>query len=228
MLLVYNNDNIKQGGGGGLKAFVELIERGLLQGLQIESLDPREPVVVHDLNPPWEIIGTGNYAAVLLHPQFSKYVVKIYAPGREGLSKEAEVYRKLGRHPAYSECCYVGGCYLILKRIKGITFYDCIKKGIHIPAQAIVDIDLALQYARERGLNPHDVHAKNVMLSSGRGQVVDVSDFLKEEPCTMWDDFKEAYDKLYVPFMYRKPFPVPRPVLEVIRKLYRLFRKRDT
>ncbi len=205
---------------------MELIERELFQGLQIESEDPREPVVVYKLAEPWKVIGTGNYAAVLLHPDFPEQVVKIYAPGRGGLAKEAEVYLKLGKHPAYSECYYAGNRYLILKRLKGVTFYDCIQKGIRIPVQAMKDIDRALQYARERGLNPHDVHGKNVMLSGTRGQVVDVSDFLKEEPCVMWDDFKKAYEKLYVPLLYRRPFPVPQHVLNGIRRLYRVFRKK--
>lgn len=51
------------------------------------------------------------------------------------------------------------------------------KQGILITEQAIRDIDIALDYARSRGLHPHDVHAKNVMVNDGRGLIVDVSDF---------------------------------------------------
>lgn len=44
----------------------------------------------------------------------------------------------------------------------------------------ILDINKALEYAREQGLTPCDVHGKNVMMEKGRGYVVDVSDFLKQ------------------------------------------------
>lgn len=100
------------------------------------------------------------------------------------------------------------------------------KKGIKIPEKVIKDIDEALEYARERGLNPHDVHGKNVMLdANGRGIVVDVSDFLKEEPCRMWYDLKKAYYKIYLPYLHDKPYPIPDLLLNGIRKAYRIIRR---
>ena len=66
-----------------------------------------------------------------------------------------------------------------MKRLKEITLYDAIHKGIKIPKQVILDINEALEYAREQGLTPCDVHGKNVMKKEG--YVVDVSDFLKQK-----------------------------------------------
>ncbi|CAM4514558.1 serine/threonine protein kinase [Paenibacillus typhae] len=204
----------------------ELITDDLMLKAIIESIDPQEPVKVSNVPFPWSVLGCGNYAAVFCHPDYEDYAVKIYAPGRPGLEEEAEVYKLLGHHPAYARCYYIGSTFLILDRLHGVTFYDSMKQGILITEQAIRDIDYALDYARSRGLQPHDVHAKNVMIRDGRGLIVDVSDFLKQEDCSMWEDYKKAYYRLYRPIASRWIFPVPRTILEIVRKAYK-WRKRN-
>lgn len=204
---------------------IQLIEEGLLPGLHIESVDPTDPVVVHRVPTPWEWVGAGNYTAVFAHPEYPDKVVKVYAPGRPGLAAEAEVYRRIGMHPAYSRCWHLGSNYLVLQRLEGVTFYDCLRKGIPIPEPAVREIDEALQYARRRGLNPRDVHAKNVMVADGHGLVADISDFTKPGKDTKWEDLRRAYYKLYLPLFGRHPLPVPDALLNVIRKGYRRLRK---
>ncbi|AQT85457.1 hypothetical protein ERICIV_00590 [Paenibacillus larvae subsp. larvae] len=140
----------------------DLIEHQLLPGLRVESTDPYEPVKVYMLPEPWRVAGTGNYAVVVAHPYYPDWVVKVYAPGRSGWYKEKAVYQRLGQHPSFSWCPYASDPYLILKRMKGQTLYDCIKRGIRIPERVILDIDEALEYARSRGLVPQDLHAKVV------------------------------------------------------------------
>jgi hypothetical protein len=208
-----------------IQELVEKVEKELLPHLNIKSIDPGNPVVPYYVPSPWKLLGVGNYAAVLTYPELDDFVVKVYAPGRPGIEEELEVYRRLGSHPAYSECLYEGTHYLILRRLRGHTFYACLLRGIHIPKQAIDDIDQALDYARERGLHPHDVHGKNVMLQDGRGVVVDISDFLKEDPCPMWDDVKAAYTRFYLPVFHK--LPIPEHVLNLVRKSYRWFDKRS-
>lgn len=207
----------------GIQTYIQLIEQGLIPDFHVESEDPHDPVEVHYLPKPWKLLGAGNYAAVAMHPDYPDRVVKMYAPGRPGLEEEADVYRRLGKHPAFSECLYYGDNYLVLRRLTGVTLYDCIRRGIYIPRQVIADIDKALDYARSKGLNPHDVHGKNVMLKDGRGMVVDVSDFLKPEPCSMWDDLKKAYDTFYFPVFHN--LPIPGKVLNMVRKGYRYLKK---
>lgn len=204
---------------------IESIHQELLPGLQIESLNSHNPVVVHQVPSPWQLLGTGNYAAVLYHPSYPDQVVKIYAPGRPGFAEELEVYRRLGSHPAFSECLYAEEGLLVLKRLYGVTLYDCMHQGRRIPKQVIKDIDQALEYARGRGLHPHDVHGRNVMMHEGRGLVVDISDFLHEEDCSAWKDLKKAYYWLYVPFFSPLRLRLPYFVLDVVRKLYRLYRR---
>lgn len=101
-----------------MEKLLELVTGELLAKATIESVDPKEPVKVRSVPKPWKVLGTGNYAAVFYHPEAPDYAVKVYAPGRPGLTEEAEVYRRLGRHPAFSECYYNGPDFLILKRLR--------------------------------------------------------------------------------------------------------------
>ncbi len=208
-----------------MERFVERIRRELLPGLRIESVDPHDPVVVHRVPAPWRLAGAGNYAAVFRHAEHPDLVVKVYAPGRPGFEEEVEVYRRLGRHPAYSECLYAADGFLVLRRLHGVTLYDCLLEGVPIPEQVIRDVDLALDYARRCGLHPHDVHGRNVMMHRGRGLVVDVSDFLWGRECTKWKDLKRAYYRVYRPFLHPLRLRVPGFVLDLTRRGYRLFRR---
>ncbi len=211
-------------GQQNLTKLIESIHQELLPNLKIESIHPHHPVIVHQVLKPWQLLGTGNYAGVFYHSNYDNLVVKIYAPGKLGWSEELEVYRRLGSHPAFSECFYAENNFLILKRIDGITLYDCMNQGLKIPRQVIKDIDLALEYARSRGLYPHDVHGRNVMMLKGRGLVVDVSDFLKQESCLAWSDLKKAYSWLYLPLFSWHSMPLPYFVLDLVRISYRLWR----
>ncbi|MCX7746288.1 MAG: serine/threonine protein kinase [Clostridia bacterium] len=208
-----------------VRTFVYKVDNELLPNLNIQSVNSSDPIEVRSVPVPWKLLGAGNYAAGLQHPEFPEYVVKVYAPGRPGLHEEVTVYNKIGSHPAYSQCYHSGDNYLVLKFLNGVTFYECLKRGIRIPESVIEDIDNALQYAKNRGLYPHDVHAKNVMVVEGRGVVVDISDFYKDEYCSLWKDVKKAYKKVYRPFLYRFPIPIPEFLLNTVRKGYRLYKR---
>jgi len=211
--------------GTCMNQFIDKIYQELLPGVQIASIDPHNPVVVRHIPAPWQKLGAGNYAAVFYHPDYPNQVVKIYAPGRPGFEEEREVYRRLGSHPAFSECFYGEKNFLVLKRLHGVTLYDCMHLGLRIPEQVIKDIDRALDYARDRGLHPHDVHGRNVMMLDGRGLVVDVSDFLHKEECAAWNNLKRAYYWFYLPVLSRLRLRVPYFVLDMVRAGYRLFRR---
>jgi hypothetical protein len=206
-----------------LDLLIKKISQQLLPNVEVESIDPHDPVKVKFLPQPWRLLGTGNYAAVVYHPDYPEQVVKIYAPGRPGFEEEVEVYSRLGEHPAFSKCYYAKPNFLVLKRLQGTTLYDCIQRGMRIPRQVIYDIDEALEYALLRDLHPHDIHARNVIMDEGRGFVVDISDFLHEEACAKWDNFKKAYYWLYRPLLCPLGLRVPYFVLDIIRKGYRAF-----
>jgi hypothetical protein len=206
-----------------LQRLISHTEQTLLHDVTIRSIDHGDPVKVAAEPSGWKVLGAGNYAAVFVSDEYPEVAVKVYAEGREGWESECEVYRLIGRHPAYSECYHAdrhnGHSYLLLKRLTGKTLYQCVLDGEFIPKQVIDDIDAALDYARAQGLHPHDVHGKD-----GRGLVVDISDFLKTDPCTMWDDLKKAYNRIYMPFLSKKPIPVPEWVMNGVRKGYRWMR----
>jgi hypothetical protein len=204
---------------------VERVERELLPALRLESVDPRDPVVPRHVPAPWRVLGAGNYAAVLAHPGHPELVVKVYAPGRPGLEAEAEVYARVGRPPAYWAGAPAGRGYLVLERLHGVTLYDAVHRGLPIPERVIRDIDEALEYARARGLHPHDVHGRNVMMHEGRGLVVDVSDFLEREDCSKWRDLRRAYHRVYRPLLMPLRLRVPYAALDLVRAGYRLLRR---
>ena len=208
-----------------INRLVEKIHAELLPNLQIESVNPHDPIKVRHIPPRWILLGTGNYAAVVHHPDFKDLVVKIYAPGRPGFEEEVEVYKRLGKHPAFSELFYAEDDFLVLKRLYGVTIWDCIQLGIRVPKIVIQDIDKALDYARSRGLFPHDIHARNVMMYEGKGLVVDISDFLQQEKCSKWDNVKKAYYWVYLPFIYPFKLRIPMSLLNVVRKGYRFISK---
>lgn len=208
-----------------MEPLIKAIQHDLLPGLKIESIDPHNPVVVHQLPTPWLLVGSGNYAAVFCHPDHPDQVVKIYAPGRPGFEEEVQVYQQLGIHPAFSRCLYAEAPFLVLKRLYGITLYDCLHQGLPISKQVIRDIDDALAFAQRRGLHPHDVHGRNVMMHQGRGLVVDISDFLNPGSCSAWSDLKRAYYWIYRPLLAPLKIQVPYRVLDWVRACYRQFRR---
>jgi hypothetical protein len=204
-----------------LSQLLHCVSQELLTQIQIESDLTNNPVIVDRLPTPWQLLGAGNYAAVFAHPDYPQQVVKVYARGLAGCEEETEVYRRLGAHPAFSECLYAGANFLVLKRLYGTTLYDSVQQGLSIPDRVIQDIDLALDYARTQGLNPFDVHGRNVMMSGDKGFVVDVSDFLHPGSCHKWDHLKQAYYLLYRPIIRPLKLRVSYPLLNVVRKSYR-------
>lgn len=207
-----------------INILIDYVENELLPNIDIKSVRNFDPIIVKNIPKQWKLLGVGNYAAVLMHNDFPKYAIKIYAKGRSGIKEEIKVYSIIGDHPSFSKCFYYTENYLILKRLEGKTLYSCINKGVQIPEKIIKHIDEALEYAKSLGLNPHDVHAKNVMISNGKGIVVDISDFIKTKECFLWEDFKKAYYKIYIPLFYKYHPPIPEFLLNIIRRTYRIIR----
>ncbi len=209
-----------------LSALHSLVEQELLSQLKVRIVGEGEPVDIIAVPSRWQLVGKGNYAVVVEHPEFPGVVVKVYAEADNECSEEAAVYRALGEHPAFSRCYLSGERYLLLKKLNGVTLYDCVIRGLRVEKQVFIDVEAALEYARLRGLYPHDVHGKNLMMYEGRGYVVDISDFYINDDCRMWSDLKKAYERIYLKTLYKLPIPVPAWVLDLVRKGYRAYRKR--
>jgi len=199
--------------------------QSFLREVKIESVSPDDPVVVHVTPHPWELVGTGNYAAVFGHPDYPEVVVKLYAPGRPGWEQEVNVYRKLGTSRYFPVCHQAGPGYLVLTRMRGISLFDCVRFGIPIPPEVMEDVEVALQEARRKGLFPHDVHGKNVLMHQGRGYLIDVSDYGIDNPDTKWRDLRRAYYRIYLPFLKDRGWKVPLWMLNGLRKGYRIYKR---
>ncbi|WP_232698416.1 serine/threonine protein kinase [Brevibacillus daliensis] len=197
----------------------------LVKELVLESASPDDPVQVVYTPPPWEVVGTGNYAGVLSHPDYPDVVVKVYAPGRPGLKEEREVYRKLGESSYFPICYGSGENYLIIKRMRGISLFDCVRHGVPIPESVISEVDTALEEARAKGLFPQDVHGKNVLMYQGHAFIIDVAAYNLPGNDQKWEDLRKAYYKIYMPFFKDRHYKVPLWMLEVVRKGYRFYRK---
>lgn len=208
-----------------IEKYTKLIGNELLPNIKLSTEGPFDPIIVNNFSNTWKTIGSGNYAGVFLHHSNPKWVVKVYGRKPEELKKEVEVYKKLGNHQSFSSLIDYGENYLILKRIDGINLFDAVIKGVPIPKSVIKDVDEGIVYARAKGLNPFDVHGKNVVMSDGRGYIVDVSDFYKQGKCRKWDDLKKAYYKIYLPFIYKYRLRIPFFIVNSVRKGYRLYRK---
>ncbi len=209
----------------GAKRIDEQVLRAFLRDVRLESPSPHDPIVVRHTPEPWELVGVGNYAGVFAHPDYPELVVKLYAPGRPGIERELEVYGKLGETPYFPVCYQYGDRWLVLKRMRGIPLFDCLRYGIPIPPQVIEDVEAAIRLARERGLCPHDIHAKNVLMHQGRGFLIDVSDYYKDAPDSKWKDLKKVYTRLYLPLIKDRGWKIPLWVLDAVRKAYRYYKR---
>src|SRR5690242_18330574 len=106
--------------------FLNLILEELLPHIQLFSQNPFDPIVVRNDADTWKIIGTGNYAAVFMHPLYPDRVVKVYGRNPEELNKEVDVYKRLGTHKAFSQLLCSGDNFLVLKMLEGYTIFDAI------------------------------------------------------------------------------------------------------
>jgi hypothetical protein len=205
--------------------YINLIETELFPKIQLTTISPFDPIIVENQSQIWRTIGSGNYAGVFSLDAKPEWVVKVYGRSPEELKKEIEVYKRLGNHKSYSTLLDYGENYLILKKLEGITLFDALVKGVPIPETVIKDIDSGLDYARSVGLNPYDVHGKNVVMFEGRGYIVDISDFYKKGFCRKWKDLKKAYYKIYLPYIYKYHPPIPFLMVDSMRKGYRMYRR---
>ena len=189
-----------------------------LSKISISSNPNNEPVSIHGTSDYLRCIGIGTDAAVFQSVDNPAYVFKMYADDKiDKVQIESDVYDVLGDSPYFSTCFGYKDNYLVLNFEEGITLYDCLLQGIPIPKQVIEDVDYARDYVRQKGLNPRDIHLKNVFLQNGRAKIIDVSEYIIEGNDRRWEHLKKAYDQYY---HLIKGKPVPLLLVETIRKRY--------
>lgn len=189
-----------------------------LSKIEVFSNSNNDPVTVSGDTGELKCIGMGTDAAVFQSLTVPTYAFKLYAKDKLNKVKiEADVYQRLGNSPffpkffaSYDEC-------LVLSYEEGKTLYDCIVQGVHIPKQAINEVERAREYVRAKGLNPRDIHLKNVLLQNGRVKIIDVSEYKLPGNDFRWEHFKKGYEQYY---HLVDGHAIPLWLVEKIRKRY--------
>lgn len=190
----------------------------LLEKIDLQYNPENEPVTVKYLPPPLELIGVGTDAVVVRHPEYPDIVFKVYAKERvDAKEDEYRAYQRLVGSPYFAVCHGAGDRYLVLSYEEGMTLYDCLVQGVNIPESIIDEVEEARQYARSVGLNPRDIHLKNVLLQDGHAKIIDVSEYVKPGNDGRWDHLVQSYH-LFYPYIAGKKIPVW--MLEMVKRAY--------
>lgn len=190
----------------------------LVDQVKVFSTPGNKPVSLSDLPKELELVGVGTDAAVLRHVSFPDVVFKVFAEGRKKvLQDEWQVYRRLKGLPFFPVCYGVSDNFLVLSFEPGITMYDCLVKGVPITEEVLDQVEQVRKEVRNRGLNPRDIHLKNIILQEGRVKLVDVSEYMKPGDDHRWDDLVQAYQLFYSMIPGKK---LPVQLVEQIKEAY--------
>lgn len=194
------------------------IARNSLSQITVVANENNELVTIHGHSDDLKCIGVGTDAAVFQSVYAPAYAFKVFAEtAADKINIEREVYYRIGESPFFPICFDATERYLVISYEKGTTLFDCILQGIHIPEQIIKDVDKACDDLRQKGLNPRDIHLKNILMYNGRAKILDVTEYLKSGNDFRWEHLKEVYEKYY-PLIDGRP--VPFWIAETVRKWY--------
>ncbi|WP_066389250.1 serine/threonine protein kinase [Neobacillus mesonae] len=189
-----------------------------LRNIKVIGNENNQPVDIIGSVKGLKCIGIGTDAAVFHYHKTPNYVFKVYSD--QALKKkevEEYVYEHLKGSRYFPKLYGNGTNYIVLSFEQGVTLYDCLLQGIPITEQAILDVEEAREYVRSQGLNPRDIHLKNILLQNGRGKVLDVSEYIKKGNDQRWEHLLWAYKNFY---HYISGKQVPLWLLEVIKHWY--------
>jgi len=190
----------------------------LLRQVVVTGSERNDKVTIDGVPAGLRCIGIGTDAAVFTWDEAPGYAYKIYsdlaAPKRE---TERDVYERLRGIPFYPVYYGEGTNYIVISHERGVTLQDCLIEGIPVPEQVIVDVEEARALVRERGLNPRDIHLKNVLLQEGRAKVIDVSEYVQEGNDKRWEHLVWAYRNFYPSIEGRK---IPIWLLDMVKNGY--------
>ncbi|MCF6410336.1 protein kinase family protein [Pseudalkalibacillus salsuginis] len=192
--------------------------------MQITSPNPAGQVVTKSDQlvrkpPEFTVIGKGR-SAFVFRDERSHHAVKVFFDQFADLAKqEGDIYKKLGDCSYFPNIHEVGPNYIVMEYIEGNTFYECLQKGIPITDEMIKEVDEALDFARSVGLNPSDIHLRNLILTNeGMVKVIDVVRFTQNKKCRQWDDLKRGYHRYYKKSFLKK---IPKSIIELVALYYK-------
>ncbi|ATP42144.1 serine/threonine protein kinase [Solibacillus sp. R5-41] len=191
---------------------------GSLSRIKVLSNKNNAPVTISGVPDDLKCIGVGTDAAVFQSLSTPAYAFKLYAKDKVNKVKiEANVYQMLGVSPFFPTCFASYDDFLVLSYEDGKTLFDCILQGIHIPETVVNEVEEARKHARDKGLNPRDIHLKNILLQNGRAKIIDVSEYALPGNDFRWEHLKKGYEQYY---HLVDGNSVPFWLVETIRKWY--------
>lgn len=189
-----------------------------LSRMEVLKQGDNDPVSIVGESDDLYCIGVGTDAAVFVYEPLPAYAYKLYTePALPKKQAETEVYHKLAGIPYFPVYYGAGDRYVVISREEGTTLYDCLLYGIPVPRQVIDDVEAARDLVRRNGLNPRDIHLKNVLMQNGRGKVLDVSEYIQSGNDKRWEHLLWAYDNVYPLLEGRK---LPLWLLEAVKAAY--------
>lgn len=189
-----------------------------LSKITVFSTTNNGPVTISGHADELKCVGVGTDAAVFQSAYAPDYAFKKYAKDKtEKVKVEANVYQILGDSPYFPTCFAAYDDFLVLGYEEGTTLFDCVLQGIHIPEQVVMDVDNAREWVCNKGLNPRDIHLKNILLQNGRAKILDVSEYIQPGNDYRWEHLKKGYEQYY---HLIDGNTVPFWLVETIRKWY--------
>lgn len=189
-----------------------------LRRLKITSTKNNELVTIGEYTQNLSCIGVGTDAAVFQLRIEPSIAFKVYAEDKiNTLEAEFQVYQMLGKSEWFPVLYGRGINYLVISYEEGMTLYDCLRTGTHIPKQVLIDVEEARNDCLRKGLNPRDIHLKNVLLQNGRAKLLDLSEYMKPGNDRRWDYLKQGYEEYYELIDGKR---IPFWVIESVRRLY--------
>ncbi|KAA0545290.1 protein kinase family protein [Bacillus sp. BGMRC 2118] len=171
-------------------------------------------------DPSLQYVGEGRSAFVFKIKHTQK-VIKVFFPECIVIAKEeAEIYRQLNDISYFPTLHAEGHNYIVIDYIEGMTLFTCLTKGKRITKWHIDEIDTALKLASDKGLNPSDIHLRNIFITKDEKiMLIDVARFRQRKQCSQWQDLKLAYSNYYSHNLF--PKQIPAFILNKIAALYK-------
>ncbi|MFC6040893.1 protein kinase family protein [Paenisporosarcina macmurdoensis] len=182
-------------------------------------ISPKKNRLIH-YDDSLKLIGTGRSAFVFRISNSSK-AIKVFFPDFTYIAKEeAEIYKVLQDIPFFPTIFDSGLNYIVMDYIEGRTLFECVNKGIPITTNHIKEIDEALLLASSKGLNPSDIHLRNIFITSTNDiKLIDVARFRQTKNCTQWSDLKSAYLLYYKKRLF--PKKIPATIMNTVAFIYK-------
>jgi len=166
------------------------------------------------------LVGTGRSACVFKIKDTNK-VIKVFPPAFAHIAlQEAEIYQLLTNVSYFPKIYDTGANFIVMDYIEGNTLFMCLNKGIEITQNHIKKVDQILDEVRKLGLNPSDIHLRNIIITpENKIKMIDVARFKQKKHDTQWNDLKSAFYRYYQhPFF---PKRLPEFILNAIAALYK-------